>query len=118
MSMTQLKEAVREGAMIEVVTSGEGLTGGPSGRGVPAVVDAENPTMDYGPQKIADIRCVQSTRGEIALGGGANDRHGVRKDARNLATGVLGCLPRAFRSNLLRPLPCFARGKHEEIVTG
>ena len=33
--MKQLKEAAREGAMIEVVTSGEGLTGGPSGRGVP-----------------------------------------------------------------------------------
>jgi hypothetical protein len=58
MSMTQLKEAVRAGAMIEVVTSGEGLTGGPSGKGVPAVVDAENPTMDYGPQKIADIRAL------------------------------------------------------------
>jgi Family of unknown function (DUF6282) len=58
MSMTQLKEAAREGAMIEVVTSGEGLTGGPSGRGVRAVVDAENPTMDYGPQKIADIRAL------------------------------------------------------------
>ncbi len=58
MSMTQMKEAVRLGAMIEVVTSGDGLTGGPAGRGVPAVVNAENPTMDYGPQKIADIRAL------------------------------------------------------------
>jgi hypothetical protein len=58
MSMAQLKAAVREGALIEVVTSGEGLTGGPTGTGVPAVVDAENPTMDYGPQKIADIRAL------------------------------------------------------------
>ena len=57
-SITQLKEAVRLGAMIEVVTSGDGLTGGPAGRGVPAVVNAENPTMDYGPQKIADIRAL------------------------------------------------------------
>jgi hypothetical protein len=56
--MTQLKEAVREGAMIEIVTSGEGLTGGPAGKGVPAVVNAENPTVDYGPQKIADIRAL------------------------------------------------------------
>ena len=56
--MTQLKEAVRLGAMIEIVTSGEGLTGGPAGKGVPAVVNAENPTMDYGPQKIADIRAL------------------------------------------------------------
>jgi hypothetical protein len=58
MSMTQLKEAAREGAMIEVVTSGEGLTGGPPVKGVPAVVNGENPTMDYGPQKIADIRAL------------------------------------------------------------
>jgi hypothetical protein len=58
MSMAQMKEAVREGALIEMVTSGEGLTGGPAGRGVPAVVNAENPTMDYGPQKIADIRAI------------------------------------------------------------
>jgi hypothetical protein len=58
MSMTQMKEAVREGALIEVVTSGDGLTGGPAGRGVPAIVNAENPTMDFGPQKIADIRAL------------------------------------------------------------
>lgn len=57
-SMTQLKEVIRAGAMIEVVTSGDGLTGGPAGRGVSAVVNAENPTMDYGPQKIADIRAL------------------------------------------------------------
>jgi hypothetical protein len=57
MSMTQMKEAVRAGAMIEVVLSGDGLTGGPAGK-VPAVVNAENPTADYGPQKIADIRAL------------------------------------------------------------
>jgi len=58
MSMTQLKAAAREGALIEIVMSGEGLTGGPAGRGVPAVINAENPTLDYGPQKIADIRAL------------------------------------------------------------
>jgi hypothetical protein len=58
MSMTQMKEAVAAGAMIEIVTSGDGLTGGPAGRGVPAVVNAENPTADYGPQKIADMRAL------------------------------------------------------------
>jgi hypothetical protein len=57
-SITQLKEVIRAGAMVEVVTSGDGLTGGPAGRGVPAVVNPENPTMDYGPQKIADIRAL------------------------------------------------------------
>ena len=57
MSMAQMKEAVRLGALIEVVLSGDGLTGGPAGGG-PAVVNAENPTMDYGPQKIADIRAL------------------------------------------------------------
>jgi len=40
------------------VLSGEGLTGGPSGRGVAAAVNAENPVTDYGPQKIADIRAL------------------------------------------------------------
>jgi hypothetical protein len=54
MSMTQMKEAVRLGAMIEVVLSGDGLTGG----GPNKVVNAENPVMDYGPQKIADIRAL------------------------------------------------------------
>jgi hypothetical protein len=58
MSMTQMKEAARLGAMIEIVLSGDGLTGGPAGKGVPPVVNAENPTMDYGPQKIADIRAL------------------------------------------------------------
>jgi hypothetical protein len=53
MSMTQMKEAVRLGALIEVVLSGDGLTGGG-----PAVVNAENPVMDYGPQKLADIRAL------------------------------------------------------------
>jgi hypothetical protein len=53
MSMAQMKEAVRLGAMIEVVLSGEGLTGGGN-----KVVNAENPAMDYGPQKLADIRAL------------------------------------------------------------
>jgi hypothetical protein len=54
MSMAQMKEAVRLGALIEVVLSGDGLTGG----GPNKVVNAENPTIDYGPQKIADIRAL------------------------------------------------------------
>jgi hypothetical protein len=53
MSMAQMKEAVRLGALIEIVLSGEGLTGGKA-----AAVNAENPVMDYGPQKIADIRAL------------------------------------------------------------
>jgi hypothetical protein len=53
MSMAQMKEAVGLGALIEIVLSGEGLTGGG-----PKVVNAENPVMDYGPQKIADIRAL------------------------------------------------------------
>jgi hypothetical protein len=53
MSMAQMKEAVRLGALIEVVLSGDGFTGGGS-----KVVNAENPVMDYGPQKIADIRAL------------------------------------------------------------
>jgi hypothetical protein len=55
MSMTQMKELVRLGAMIEIVLSGEGLTGGPLGGG-PAVVNRENPVLDFGAQKLADIR--------------------------------------------------------------
>ena len=51
MSMAQMKEAVRMGALIEIVLSGEGLTGGG-----PKVMNAENPVQDYGPQKLADIR--------------------------------------------------------------
>src|SRR5262245_45113834 len=51
MSMAQMKEAVRLGALIEIVLSGDGFTGGG-----PKVVNAENPVMDYGPQQIADIR--------------------------------------------------------------
>jgi predicted metal-dependent phosphotriesterase family hydrolase len=39
--------------LIEIVLSGEGLTGGG-----PKVVNAENPVMDYGPQKMADIRAL------------------------------------------------------------
>jgi hypothetical protein len=53
MSMAQMKEAVRLGALIEIVLSGEGLTGGG-----PRTINAENPVMDYGPQKIADIRAL------------------------------------------------------------
>ena len=53
MSMAQMKEAVRLGALIEIVLSGDGLTGG-----TPRAVNAENPVMDYGPQKIADIRAL------------------------------------------------------------
>jgi Family of unknown function (DUF6282) len=51
MSMTQMKEAVRMGALIEIVLSGEGFTGGKV-----QAINAENPVMDYGPQKLADIR--------------------------------------------------------------
>lgn len=51
MSMETMKEMVRMGALIEIVLSGQGLTGGG-----PAVVDLENPVMDFGPQKLADIR--------------------------------------------------------------
>lgn len=51
MSMATMKEMVRLGALIEIVLSGQGLTGGG-----PAVVDTENPVMDFGPQKLADIR--------------------------------------------------------------
>ena len=53
MSMAQMKEAVRLGALIEIVLSGEGFTGGG-----PKVVNAENPVMDFGPQKLADIRAL------------------------------------------------------------
>ena len=55
MSMAQMKEMVRLGALIEVVLSGEGLTGGPLG-GAPAVINKENPVLDFGAQKLADIR--------------------------------------------------------------
>jgi hypothetical protein len=57
MSMTTMKEAVSLGALIEIVLSGEGLTGGPPDGG-PKVVNAENPVLDFGPQKIADIRAL------------------------------------------------------------
>jgi hypothetical protein len=53
MSMAQMKEAVRLGALIEIVLSGDGFTGGG-----PNVVNAENPVNDYGPQKISDIRAL------------------------------------------------------------
>src|SRR5690349_21863147 len=53
MSMAQMKEAVRLGALIEFVLSGEGLTGGG-----PKTINPENPVMDYGPQKLADIRAL------------------------------------------------------------
>jgi hypothetical protein len=55
MSMAQMKEAVRLGALIEIVLSGEGLTGGPLGGGS-AVINRENPVQDFGPQKLADMR--------------------------------------------------------------
>jgi hypothetical protein len=51
MSMAQMKEAVGMGALIEIVLSGEGFTGGG-----PKTINAANPVMDYGPQKLADIR--------------------------------------------------------------
>ncbi len=50
-SMAMMKEMVREGALIEIVLSGQGLTGGG-----PAEVDLINPVNDYGPQKLADMR--------------------------------------------------------------
>lgn len=53
MPMAAMKEAVRQGALIEIVLSGEGLTGGG-----PKTVNADNPAQDYGPQKIADIRAL------------------------------------------------------------
>lgn len=51
MSMAMMKEAVRLGALIEIVLSDEGLTGGG-----PATIDLVNPAEDYGPQKLADMR--------------------------------------------------------------
>lgn len=51
MSMETMKEMVSLGAMIEIVLSGDGLTGGG-----PAEVDLVNPVMDYGPQKLSDMR--------------------------------------------------------------
>jgi hypothetical protein len=51
MSMAAMKEAVGMGALIEIVLSGEGFTGGTA-----RPVNRENPVMDYGPQKLADIR--------------------------------------------------------------
>jgi hypothetical protein len=53
MSMAQMKEAVRNGALIEIVLSGEGFTGGG-----PKTINADNPVMDYGPQKLADMRAL------------------------------------------------------------
>ena len=50
-SMAAMQEMVRLGAFIEIVLSGEGLTGGG-----PAVVDRDNPVIDFGPQKLADMR--------------------------------------------------------------
>ena len=51
MSMDTMKEMIRAGALIEIVLSGVGLTGGG-----PAEVDLENPVTDFGPQKLADMR--------------------------------------------------------------
>ena len=53
MAMATMQAAVRMGALIEIVLSGEGLTGGG-----PAVIDRDNPVQDFGPQKIADIRAL------------------------------------------------------------
>jgi len=50
-SMADMKEMIRLGAYIEVVLSGDGLDGGGS-----AVVDMVNPVIDFGPQKLADMR--------------------------------------------------------------
>ena len=50
-SMETMKEMIRLGAYIEVVLSGDGLTGGG-----PAIIDLVNPVNDFGPQKIADMR--------------------------------------------------------------
>jgi len=50
-SMADMKEMIRLGAYIEVVLSGDGLDGGG-----PAVVDMVNPVIDFGPQKLADMR--------------------------------------------------------------
>ena len=49
--MATMKEMVRLGALIEIVLSGQGLTGGG-----PAEIDREHPVIDYGPQKLADMR--------------------------------------------------------------
>ena len=51
MPMAAMKEAVRMGALIEIVLSGQGFTGGR-----PQAIDMVNPAQDYGPQKLADIR--------------------------------------------------------------
>jgi len=51
MSMAQMKQAVGLGAFIEIVLSGEGFTGG-----TPRAINHDNPVMDYGPQKLADMR--------------------------------------------------------------
>ena len=53
MSMAAMKEAVGMGALIEIVLSDEGLTGGG-----PAVIDMQHPVQDFGPQKLADIRAL------------------------------------------------------------
>lgn len=53
MSMAAMQEAVHLGALVEIVLSDEGLTGG----GL-ATVDPANPVQDFGPQKLADIRAL------------------------------------------------------------
>lgn len=50
-SMQAMKEMISLGAYIEIVLSGDGLTGGG-----PAEVDLEHPVIDFGPQKLADMR--------------------------------------------------------------
>ena len=51
LSIAQMREMIEMGALIEVVLSGDGLTGGG-----PADVDTENPVADFGPQKLHDMR--------------------------------------------------------------
>jgi hypothetical protein len=51
MSMATMKELASMGAFIEIVLSGDGLTGGG-----PAEIDLVNPVMDFGPQKLSDMR--------------------------------------------------------------
>src|SRR6185503_18183699 len=76
-------EAVRLGALIEIVLSGEGLTGGG-----PKIVNAENPVLDYGPQKIADIRALGPANVVVTTDLGQPDRV-THAEAFRLALTVL-----------------------------
>jgi hypothetical protein len=92
MSMAQMKEAVRLGALIEIVLSGEGLKGGG-----PQVVNAENPVMDYGPQKIADIRALGPANVVISTDLGQPGRVNYAQ-ARELKTQKRGETAQVFRT--------------------